>query len=130
MPVYLMQLRVDAFASSGMLGDPLRADDQEHREAEDRARTLRVALARRFGLKLTGAWMELASDAARGESNPVHAASRELALIELQFQVARRADALARRFAGTAPGGDRRLWLRAECEIFDRGGRGPVAEQM
>ena len=48
---------------------------------------------------------------------------REVALIDLQFQVARRADALARRFHMPAPDGDRRLWLRAECEVFDRGGR-------
>ncbi len=41
------------------------------------------------------------------------------ALLELQLEVARRADLMARR-TGSAQIGDRRLWLRAEQEIFER----------
>ncbi len=55
---------------------------------------------------------------------------RDVALIDLQFQVARRADALARRFRAAAPDGDRRLWLRAECEVFDRGGRSSAEPEV
>ncbi len=42
------------------------------------------------------------------------------ALDALQLQVARRADALARGFSGGVRERDRRLWLRAEWEIFER----------
>ena len=41
------------------------------------------------------------------------------ALLEIQLSVARRADELSRRF-GTSRETDRRLWLRAECEVFER----------
>lgn len=41
------------------------------------------------------------------------------ALLDLQLGVARRADELARRFRPSHHS-DRRLWLRAEQEIFER----------
>lgn len=40
-------------------------------------------------------------------------------ILETLFLVARRADALARRYLPTSPETDRRVWLRAELEIFD-----------
>jgi hypothetical protein len=40
------------------------------------------------------------------------------ALAQLQLRVARRADVLARK-AGRLPGVARRIWLRAEMEIFE-----------
>ncbi len=40
-------------------------------------------------------------------------------LIDLLLSVARRADELARRLP-TGRASDRRLWLRAECEVFER----------
>lgn len=51
---------------------------------------------------------------------------RDVEFVHLQFLVARRADALARRTAPTAPERDRRLWLRAECEVFERPGAGEL----
>lgn len=41
-------------------------------------------------------------------------------LFPLQLRVARRADELARRFVGGGRESDRRFWLRAECEVFER----------
>lgn len=41
------------------------------------------------------------------------------ALLDLQLEVARRADLISRRM-GSERLGDRRLWLRAEQEIFER----------
>jgi hypothetical protein len=41
----------------------------------------------------------------------------------LQLQVARRADVLARGFARGVREHDRRIWLRAEWEIFERSER-------
>lgn len=44
-------------------------------------------------------------------------------LLDLQLQVARRADAIARRHRTATREVDRRVWLRAEWEIFDRNDR-------
>ena len=41
-------------------------------------------------------------------------------LFDLQLRVARRADALARRFNRATRDVDRRVWLRAELEVFER----------
>jgi hypothetical protein len=41
-------------------------------------------------------------------------------LFDLQLRAARRADELARKYFQTGPEHDRRLWLRAELEIFER----------
>ena len=41
-------------------------------------------------------------------------------LFSLQLLVARRADALAHRLSGATREMDRRLWLRAELEVFER----------
>lgn len=41
-------------------------------------------------------------------------------LFSLQLLVARRADALARRLRWATREFDRRLWLRAELEVFER----------
>ncbi|MGH7944994.1 MAG: hypothetical protein ACREH8_13420 [Opitutaceae bacterium] len=43
----------------------------------------------------------------------------EVALLNLQLGVARRADELAR-YCDSSRWGDRRIWLRAEQEIFER----------
>ena len=42
-------------------------------------------------------------------------------LVQLQLLVARRADVLARRNLPATREIDRRLWLRAELEVFERG---------
>ena len=44
-------------------------------------------------------------------------------LLELQLLVARRADVLARRNWPATPEINRRVWLRAELEVFERVGR-------
>ena len=41
-------------------------------------------------------------------------------LFDLQLRVARRADALARRLNRATRDVDRRVWLRAELEVFER----------
>lgn len=41
-------------------------------------------------------------------------------LLQLQLLVARRADVLARRNLPATPEVDRRVWLRAELEVFER----------
>jgi hypothetical protein len=52
---------------------------------------------------------------------PIQSAGSEAELLfALQLLVARRADALARRTLPASREGDRRVWLRAEREIFDR----------
>ena len=44
-------------------------------------------------------------------------------LFDVQLLVARRADVLARRQPRVSPNIDRRVWLRAELEVFDGAGR-------
>ena len=44
-------------------------------------------------------------------------------LLELQLLVARRADVLARRNLSATREVDRRVWLRAELEVFEGAGR-------
>lgn len=54
--------------------------------------------------------------------NPPCPASPELRdqeLTVIQLEVARRADALSRREGRGSPARDRRVWLRAEWEVFD-----------
>jgi hypothetical protein len=41
-------------------------------------------------------------------------------LLELQLHAARRSDQLARRFCSGNRATDRRIWLRAELEVFER----------
>jgi hypothetical protein len=50
-------------------------------------------------------------------------------LLELQLLVARRADVLARRNLPGTRDVDRRMWLRAEFEVFERAGRIEFASQ-
>lgn len=62
MPRYELSLRVDAFASTGELAPSLSLLSPEYREFEDRVRVIRTGLAKQFGIRLSGPWMELASD--------------------------------------------------------------------
>ena len=62
MPRYELQLRVDAYSATGEWAAAPPLMSPEYEELEERARAVRVALARRFGIRLSGPWMQLAGD--------------------------------------------------------------------